>query len=433
MARRGVREKLSGEVARVLRMHASSGDALVVACSHGPDSLALAHAVLSLRRMLKLGAVTLIYVDHALRPEAALEAERVVRFATDHGCGHRTVRIRVPEAASWEAAARDARYAALEQARQELGARFILTGHTASDQAETLLERLIRGAGVLGLAGIPRARGAILRPLLAVSRDEVLSYLDACALAPSIDASNEDLRFFRNRVRHQLLPALRIENPRIDRALNQTAAALREASDVLEWAVGQFIHTVVRSRTSNQVVLDAGSLAVLPPGLAKRMLQEIAIQLGAELGAKHLQAVLDSVKRKSTGTQAISVPRIDIRHIGNDLVFSQRTEPSRSASNLVVEGNEDGNDGPYLIRNWRPGDRMRPQRLNGKSQKLADLWTHQKIARDFRRTAQVVVRERDGEIVWAQHVGAAFGVNLRVTLTKEDPAANNVSRSEKGP
>src|SRR5262249_34907279 len=149
----------------------------------------------------------------------------------------RIVRVDVARAGGGlEDAARRARLAALERIADEVGARWILLGHTASDQAETVLARLLRGAGPVGLAGIPAARGRVLRPLLAVSRAEVLAYVEERGLAPARDPMNEDRAFLRSRVRHDLLPLLRRENPNLDEALNRTARAMREVSEALDWA-----------------------------------------------------------------------------------------------------------------------------------------------------------------------------------------------------
>lgn len=365
------------------------GDArLAVACSHGPDSLALAHALVPRRP-------TLVYVDHGLRPEAREEARRVEAFAAARGLPSRVLRVK-PRGKS-EDALRAARYAALDTVEAD----WIALGHTASDQAETVISRLIRGTGIVGLAAIPAVRGRYIRPLLGVTRADVLAYCRAHALEPSHDASNDGDAYLRNRVRHAILPALRRENPRVDEALVRVAQMSAEIKDALDWAAERARAEVTKPSGH----LDAPALARLPRAVARRLLQ------GFET---HQQdAILDLCAKPTAGTQRCAFA---VREYDDLLIGIQAAMPP--AVDIRVEGD----DGPYVIRTWRPGDRIR---LRAGSRKLSDCYTDARVPRARRPAAFVVVRESDGVIVWAEHVGAAVASGtVRVTLTDRETPAN---------
>lgn len=190
----------------------TSGDLLLVGFSGGADSTAL---LLGLQRLAPQLGWRLVagHVDHHLDPGSAARARAAARLAH-----HLSVPFRLLEASldatparrgeSREAAARSLRYTLLEGLRQELGARYLLTAHHADDQAETVLLRLAQGSGLAGLAGIAPRRGALLRPLLSLTRAELAAAVACAGLHPIEDPTNQDLAVPRNRLRHLLLPAL---------------------------------------------------------------------------------------------------------------------------------------------------------------------------------------------------------------------------------
>jgi len=264
----------------------TAGDLVLVACSGGADSLALAAAAgfVAPRLGLRAGGVT---VDHGLQPGSAERAGEVAALLA--GLGLDPVQSRAvtvpPSAAGPEAAARQARYAALDEAAEEYGAAAILLGHTLDDQAETVLLGLARGSGGRSLAGMPARRGPYRRPLLAVRR---VTTVAACAdldLKPWQDPHNEDFRFARARVRHQALPALEAAlGPGVAEALARTAAQLRadaECLDDLAFAEsGQ-----LRAVASDPAGLDAAWLSALPAAIRVRVLRDAAIMAGCPRGA----------------------------------------------------------------------------------------------------------------------------------------------------
>jgi tRNA(Ile)-lysidine synthase len=246
---------------------------VLVAVSGGADSVALLHA------LSRLGAeldwrLAVGHVHHGLRSEADADARFVEGLAADLDCPVSVERVAVAEGGgSLEAAARDARYAALGRMASAFGADRIALGHTQDDQSETVLMRLLQGAGPRGVAGIPPRRGRLVRPLLGVDRVTVLGYLLAQGLRWVEDATNRDPKFLRNRIRHDLLPLL-IDHlgPGLRRALGRTATAARETVVALDALVVPRLSGRLRPAVGG-AVLDLGVLAGLPAGAAKALLR----------------------------------------------------------------------------------------------------------------------------------------------------------------
>ncbi len=178
-----------------------------------------------------------------------------------------------------EAAARDERYRFLETTAARLGLRYIATAHTLDDQAETVLQRLLRGTGPAGLAGIPRVRSAadgtigLVRPLLGFRRREVLEYVDSCGLPYRTDASNADVRFTRNRIRHDLLPQLvRDYNPQLVESLGRLATQADELREIIAGLVAPLVARAVVREDATSCELDCGALREIPRHLVREVL-----------------------------------------------------------------------------------------------------------------------------------------------------------------
>ena len=264
----------------------AAGDLVLVACSGGADSLALAAAAafVAPRLGLRAGGVT---VDHGLQPGSAERAGEVIAVLSGLGLdpAHSRAVTVPPSAAGPEAAARQARYAALDVAAKEYGAVAILLGHTLDDQAETVLLGLARGSGGRSLAGMPARRGRYRRPLLTVRRASTGAACAELGLVPWQDPHNRDSRFARARVRHQALPALEAAlGPGVAEALARTAGQLRadaECLDDLAFAEsGQ-----LRNSASDPAGLEARWLSALPAAIRARVLRDAAIMAGCPHGA----------------------------------------------------------------------------------------------------------------------------------------------------
>ena len=257
----------------------SPGDVVAVACSGGADSLALASAAVFEGHKLALRIVG-VTVDHDLQPGSDAQADRVVAQLAALGVDETlTARVRVDESSGLgpEAAAREARYAVLEEVATHLGAAVVLLGHTLDDQAETVLLGLARGSGGRSLQGMRPAFGVFARPLLGVRRDDTVTACQVEGLEAWDDPHNHDPGFTRVRVRERVLPVLEDElGPGVAQALARTADQLRDDTTLLEELADAALERVRRPGG-----LDVAALAAEPPALRHRVLHRAALEAGA--------------------------------------------------------------------------------------------------------------------------------------------------------
>ena len=245
-------ERLAGEIP----------ERIGAAVSGGPDSLAL----LLLACAAFPDRVEAATVDHGLRPESAAEARFVADLCARLGVPHATLRPDSPIEGNLQSGARRARYALLEGWRRELGLSWVLTGHHEDDQAETLLMRLNRGAGVGGLAGVREANARVLRPLLGWRREELAGIVREAGIEPVDDPSNADERFDRARLRRRMREADWIDPA----ALARSAAALAEADAALEWAAERLFEQRMRA--------DPDGLRLDPTGLPAELRRRLLLR-----------------------------------------------------------------------------------------------------------------------------------------------------------
>ncbi|MDP8928513.1 MAG: tRNA lysidine(34) synthetase TilS [Actinomycetota bacterium] len=264
------REGLVAEVTRVL-MALPAGAGALVALSGGPDSTALAHLVAEARPDLEL---SLGHVRHGLRDDAADLA--TVRFHADTlGLPLRTAKVDVlPQGQGLEAAARDARYAALRRLARDLEVVWILLGHTADDQAETLLLRIARGTGICGLAGMAAVHDDLVRPLLRIRRSDIRRFVTLEELATVEDPTNRDPAIRRVRVRQSVLPAFEALAPDPVGALVRLADLARVDASHLEAEAARVALTAVRSYGPARA-LTTDSLTCLDAALAPRVVRRL--------------------------------------------------------------------------------------------------------------------------------------------------------------
>jgi tRNA(Ile)-lysidine synthetase-like protein len=327
--RRAVRESL-GDL--------DASELVLVSCSGGADSLALAAALahVAARDGLRAGGVS---VDHGLQPGSAERARGVasdlVRLGLDPV---EVVHIQVADDLQGpEGNARRARYAALDAAASRHGATAVLLGHTRDDQAESVLLGLARGSGARSLAGMAAAAGRYRRPLLSLPRETVRAAVPGGFTAWQ-DPHNSDLTFARARVRCHVLPALEAElGPGISAALARTAELLRADADALDaWADRVLTECVLEGRSpggkpqqySFDHGLGIGSLATYPQAIRKRVLRRAAIAAGSpptDLTAAHVEA-MDALITKWRGQVGVDLPgKLRASRVGGVLGFGPPT------------------------------------------------------------------------------------------------------------
>ena len=252
---------------------------VLLAVSGGVDSVALLRAVVSLVGK-ETPLLTVANFNHQSRPEADHDAAFVENLCAQHGLlcflGHAETDLDNDPRVGFEEAARTARYAFLLETARTAGARYIVTAHTADDQAETVLHRIVRGTGIGGLAGIPRTRElaegvTLIRPLLHARRVDCLEYLATLSQEHRTDASNADLRFTRNRIRHELLPQLAMYNQDIHGAINRLAGLASEASAVLIALAEQLLDDQLLRNNKDGLQLNCVGLDETNPFLVREM------------------------------------------------------------------------------------------------------------------------------------------------------------------
>lgn len=388
-------------------------DGVLVACSAGPDSTALLDVLLRLRDRLDL-ELRIAYVHHGLRPEADQEAQHVDDEARRLGLRFDVLRVRVPRQASLQAAARTVRLDALDQMARKHGLSRVALGHTRTDQAETVLMRVIRGTGPRGLGGIPSRRGRFVRPLLCVGREEIEEYLERRGVSWMTDASNSDRRFLRIRVRLDVMPRLREINPRIEESLARLADNARD---------------------------ERGGFA--SPPLLRSHIRGIAALLDAPGGTRWLSLpggrmaeirVVQSRRPPVPPSLSIPVPgpgRTRVRAL--DATFSvhgRRQAPAGAAWGWFDAA---AMRFPLVLRTRRPGDRIR---LEQGTKKVSDLLIDAKVPRGDR--GRVLLLCAKETVLWVVGVRQAAGTRpagrtgfSAILLTDVDPVAmptNNVAR-----
>jgi tRNA(Ile)-lysidine synthase len=252
---------------------------VLLAVSGGADSVALLRVMAALKRRGD-GRLAVAHFNHQLRgAESAADESLVVEAAARLGLQAYVGHAISSQASSSEESTRTARYEFLERLAGDVGARYVVTAHTADDQAETVLHRILRGTGIGGLSGIPRTRqlgaATLIRPLLGFSRCDLAAYLADLGQAFRQDASNADLRYTRNRIRHELLPQLAEQyNPRVVEALLRLANVAGEVQSVIESLARLLLERSVSFR-ADRVEVDVRRIQGEPRAVVREMLMLI--------------------------------------------------------------------------------------------------------------------------------------------------------------
>lgn len=442
------------------------GDLVVVAVSGGADSLVLLD-VLSELAPLEGVALTVLHVDHGLRPRSGEEAAYVERVAAHYRVPFRVEKVNVTvereRDMSPEEAAREARYRAFEREMKRVGARRLATGHTADDRVETVLLRLLTGTGPGGLGGIPPLRGGFVRPLIEVWRREIEAYAPLLPYEPLQDPSNFDRAVPRNYVRHVLLPFLEGRYPALRKVLLREAEALREVGELLdELAAEAEEELLVESGRGVEVALHR--LLSLHPAVRKQVLARLLRRAGVESDFHIIENILQlagspggcasldvgggAVLRREYGRlvlapgaegpspdEAASLTEVVIPGEGSyplpgtgaelRLQLHTRTETLRfpgREERLTAVLDADRLSFPLRVRGLRPGDRFRPLGAPG-MRKLQDFMVDCKVPRGER--ARVRVLQSGGDIAWV--IGHRIDERFKVTEATRRLAVFHIS------
>jgi tRNA(Ile)-lysidine synthase len=335
----GGRSRRPPAVARVLervsstarRHHMFPPDSLaVVAVSGGPDSVSLLHALHLLRRLLRI-RLACFHFDHRLRPDSVRDAAYARRVAARLGVPFhlRVADSRPARGESPEAWARTARYGALFRVAEELEASAAAVGHTADDQAETVLLALLRGGGIDALSGMEPVSRPVVRPLLDVTRQETQAFCRALGLRPRRDPMNEDPAYMRAAVRGGVIPMLEKALGRgVRSTLVRTAGNLRDDAAFLARLAEEAARSVVVPGEDEDRILDAAALATLPVPLASRIVRGALRELGLLPESVHVEAVLRLAEARPRSQVSLPGGLIGVR----DREYVRLSRPSPAGS-----------------------------------------------------------------------------------------------------
>ena len=416
----------------------NAGDRVVVAVSGGPDSVCLLSALQVLAKDLNL-TLHIAHLDHMFRgKESAGEALFVEGLAKKLNIAATVERADVPafcreRGLPAQAGAREIRYGFFARVAEKVRADRIATGHTATDQAETLLMRLMRGAGVSGLSAIPPKRGNVIRPLVEVAREEILDYLRAIGQEYAIDPSNAKPLYTRNRIRTDVLPVLRQFNPRIVETLAAEAALLRDEDEAIEAYLTQLIKGML-DQEEDVIAIKRAEFNALPPAFRRRMFRLAADLIGADssgLSMVQVDEALGFIADSQTG-RAMHLPhglRVEREYNRFNLSLTQGAEhfphdvavpgmTSVPELGIDIESTLSDGVGPADDKNYRwqalfdydkikplltlrarrPGDRFLPAGMGGRSKKLQDYLVDEKVPRRKRDLVPLLCSGED--ILW---------------------------------
>jgi tRNA(Ile)-lysidine synthase len=419
------------------------GDTVVVGVSGGPDSVALLHILASLAANRSLRLVV-AHLNHKLRGIAADQEAAFVRTLADRSGlpgeirSQDAAKFALEERLSLQEAARTMRYAFYDEVAAKYSAGKIALGHHGDDNAESVLIHLLRGTGPLGLTGIPPVRnGRIIRPLMGVTRRQILAFLRRGGFEYMQDCSNADVKYLRNRIRQELLPYLRERyNPNIASALNRLSSILRDEENFWKETVEQIFQDLLLEQAPGRVTLPINGVANLRPALRHRLVRHVILSVKGDLrrlACVHVEAVdrlvqaseswghldLPSGVKVIRDRQEISffsklpeeivsfeydIPGIQttlIKEIGVVIKLSQchRSEaphpktlpPMTALFDLATV------TFPLKARSLKPGDRFRPLGMGG-LQKVKSFFINQKVPRSKRRRCPILLSRE--KIIW---------------------------------
>ncbi|MFC5406839.1 tRNA lysidine(34) synthetase TilS [Cohnella soli] len=449
------------------------GGSVVAAVSGGPDSMALLSLLKTMSEAMPL-TIIVAHANHQFRgAESDAEAELVARVAQEWGMIFESIELGMPDyleesGENLQSASRERRYAFLEEIARKHGCDFLVTGHHADDQAETVLMRMIRGTAVSGLAGIyPRriVHGLErIRPLLRITKCELLEYCKRNGVPYAVDSSNADRHYFRNAVRHDLIPELERYNPRFKESLVRLAESAQADDDYMEHRAMEAFREGVRpsgqgfrlerrwfrglhvalQRRLIKLILNCSSTPrqmldfLRMEEIAKAMTQPLPTTIRLDLGdgwvlrREYEESYIGPEQSASMPFHFAYAVTLDVDEllIGEtggrfELRLHQGSVPGSTSNPNEALFDYGELAMPLTVRNRLPGDLMQPYGLNG-TKKVQDMFVDAKVPRALRDFVPIVT-DRDGRILWipglrrSGHalVTAATAFTLRIAYAED--------------
>jgi tRNA(Ile)-lysidine synthase len=441
-------ERVGAVISHYSMLH--GGETVLVGLSGGPDSVCLLTVLHRFREDMGL-ILNALYIDHGLRPD---ETPAEIAF-----CDELCRRLSIPfltkkidvmacvaeRRMNKQEAARELRYRTYEEVLFQVRGGRIALGHTADDQLETFLMRLLRGAGPKGLSGIPPVRGNIIRPLIEIERADIAEYLDRQGIGYVNDASNFREDYLRNRIRKGFIPAMKRANPSIIRTIQRTMAVLRDEERYFDIITTKNLMRLISRKSDSRIELFLVPMETMEKVVLRRVLRRAIEETRGLRGIEfiHIEEIIDLIKKGRSGDR-IYLPN-GVRAIRNyaTVVITSETPGKIGTIPLMVPGEavsreckvvirasvEESADISFdgktaslfdadktgmqlIVRSRREGDFFFPSGF-GKRKKLQDFFVDEKVPRDERDEIPIVVSGTD--IVWI----AGYRGDERFRTTRE--------------
>lgn len=448
-----------------------ANDAILVAVSGGPDSVALLRVLVTLKDKLEIKKLGVAHLNHCLRGSASdSDAEFVKSISKVLGLSFYLARENVKQyqkkhRLSLEEAAREVRYSFLKEIAAKEAFNKIALGHNSDENAELVFIQLLRGSGALGMAGIPPVRENIVRPLIHIQKTAILDYLSEKKQPYIVDMSNTDTKFLRNRIRHTLIPELKkFYNPNIIDTINRFSSIMRSEEVWIDSIIEPLFDDILFYTKADEIALDVSKLKTLHVAAKRRVVRRAIKEVNLDLrgiALIHMDAAIEMLE-KDSAPKSIDLPnKIRIYRSENKLVIKKEQENLRTLSpdpyantNFLFEyiiDEQDVDKGsvfikeagfylkfvkteanklldlnytkkhvaymdmdalkfPLIVRNTKKGDIFKPFGMEG-TQKLSKYFGNNKIPRAERARSSVILS--DNKIVWV--VGYRMDNSVRLT------------------
>jgi tRNA(Ile)-lysidine synthase len=418
-------------------------DKLLLAVSGGIDSMVMSEALFNLGY-----TIAIAHVNHCLRDDESDEDEKFVRhWAEINGIDYfikqfKTRQIAAAKKKGIQETARKLRYEWFKELRQQHGFTHILTAHHLGDALETSLYQLIKGCGINGVRGIPLRQGAVVRPMLSFSREEIVQYAHASHLQWREDSSNASNYYARNFIRHQIIPLLQQINPSVVHSFADTHQRLSDAIGWLQSVLADAEKRIVHE-SGGTFYLTIKDLEQLPSprlflyeylkksGFNYKTATLIAQHLRGQSGKRFLSATHEVIINReqlivsplttATPPLSVKVEGFGDYTIDNQIVISIRLVKAADVytnDRYTVRINPAALQFPLHIRQWQPGDYMQPLGMRGRK-KISDILTDLKVPTQEKKSACVLCTA-DGQILWL--IGYRLAEAGRVTAPTEPMA-----------
>lgn len=398
------------------------GDNVIIGLSGGPDSMVLLNHLIFLKNEFNFNIIC-AHVHHNLRKESDEEALFVEKYCLEQGLIYELRKLEYNTKFT-EDLGHKLRYAFFEELIDKYHAKYLFTAHHGDDLVETILMRIVRGASLKGYSGFDiiakREQYTILRPLVLVTKEEIIKYAKDYKIPYVIDNSNNSLEYTRNRYRQKILPLLKEEDNNVHLKAIKYSTILNDYYTYVEKVVNDKYPIIVKDNTINITLINQEELLIIREIIKKWLFKNYHDKINL-IKDVHVDNIINLIKGKNSNIR-IDIPNYQVIRAYNQLSLSTlndiddykiiindivslpnnymiiRNDSSNMTNNYVTHLNSKELALPLYVRNYQPGDRMTIKNFIG-HKKVSDIFTNEKIAQNDRKSYPVVV-DQNGEIIW---------------------------------